>query len=139
MKLGRPPGRFSRSGSVRNQSAYDATSSLPRSAMLTPSQTDSYRRTGHLVVRDFLTAEEVAEFTSLVDSISAGNTRDRFDAARVEMEPDQPPEGTRVRRIYEPCTYYPRFRAFSESEKVLECVSSLLGPDVTFHYSKINM
>lgn len=107
--------------------------------MLTPTQKEFYRQAGHLVVRDFLTPDEVAEFTSLMDSISAGNTRDRFDADRVEMEPDQPPEGTRVRRIYEPCTYYPRFRSFSESEKVLGAVTDLLGPDVTFHYSKINM
>jgi ectoine hydroxylase-related dioxygenase (phytanoyl-CoA dioxygenase family) len=44
-----------------------------------------------------------------------------------------------VRRIYEPCTYYPGFRAVSESAKLLDAVAQLLGPNLTFHYSKVNM
>jgi ectoine hydroxylase-related dioxygenase (phytanoyl-CoA dioxygenase family) len=44
-----------------------------------------------------------------------------------------------VRRIYEPCGNYDRFRALSESNKLLDVVAQLLGPNLTFHYSKINM
>ena len=107
--------------------------------MLTETQIAAYRESGVLLVPGFLSDAELAEFRSLIESISAGNTRARYDADRVEMEPDQAPDGTRVRRIYEPCTHYPRFRSFSESEKLLGGVSALLGPDVAFHYSKINM
>jgi ectoine hydroxylase-related dioxygenase (phytanoyl-CoA dioxygenase family) len=107
--------------------------------MLTPSQIEAYRNGGYLVVPDFLSAAEVSGFLSVMDEASAGNTRARFDASRVEMEPDQPPDGTQVRRLYEPCTHYLPFRSFSESEKVVGSAASLLGPDVAFHYSKINM
>jgi phytanoyl-CoA hydroxylase len=55
------------------------------------------------------------------------------------MKPCQEPEGTRVRRIYEPCTYYSRFRELSVSGRVLDRVQQLIGPDLVFHYSKINM
>src|SRR5205814_2410794 len=56
-----------------------------------------------------------------------------------EMEAKQGPDGRTVRRIYEPCTYYPRFRTLSESSDLLDAVEQLLGPNLTFHYSKINM
>jgi ectoine hydroxylase-related dioxygenase (phytanoyl-CoA dioxygenase family) len=55
------------------------------------------------------------------------------------MEPGQALEGNRVRRIYEPCTYYPEFRALSECPKLLDSVAHLLGDNLLFHYSKINM
>src|SRR5207245_7891738 len=73
------------------------------------------------------------------DTICAGNTLTHHDKTRLEMEPNQPPEGTRVRRLYEPCTHYPRFRAFAESSELLDCIEDLLGPNLMLHYSKLNM
>ncbi len=55
------------------------------------------------------------------------------------MEPDQPPDGAAVRRIYEPCAHYPLFKALSESDQLLDSIELLLGPDLLYHYSKINM
>ena len=63
----------------------------------------------------------------------------QHNAERMEMEPNQGAEGDRVRRIYEPCTYYPEFRALSECTKLLDSVALLLGENLLFHYSKINM
>lgn len=57
----------------------------------------------------------------------------------MEMEPKQAPEGTLVRRLYEPCTYYHAFRDLSDSKELLDCVEQLLGPNFCFHYSKLNM
>ena len=67
------------------------------------------------------------------------NTLKNHDVSKMEMEPDQGPEGTKVRKLYEPCTYYPVFWDFSESPKMLECIESLIGPDIMCHYSKLNM
>jgi hypothetical protein len=36
-------------------------------------------------------------------------------------------------------TYYPIFRDFAESTDLLDCVEQLLGPNLFFHYSKLNM
>ena len=63
----------------------------------------------------------------------------QHNAEHMEMEPNQGPEGKSVRRIYEPCTFYPWFRSFSESEKILDVLEQLVGPDLFFHLSKINM
>ena len=57
----------------------------------------------------------------------------------MEMEPAQSPEGNRVRRIYQPCHHFPEFGRLSHSDRLLDCVEQLLGPDLLVQYSKINM
>ena len=39
----------------------------------------------------------------------------------------------------QPCTHYKPFRELSDSPKLLDAVEELLGPDLIFHYSKLNM
>jgi len=107
--------------------------------MLTDQQVKEYRELGFVVFPGFLKAAEIAGILKDVESITAGATRANHDASRMEMEPRQSPEGKLVRRLYEPCTYYPRFRALSESPELLDCVEQLLGPNLSFHYSKLNM
>ena len=107
--------------------------------MLTPAQVEHYHAEGYVAIPGFLSAEEIAAFLSEMDAASTGNTLADHDATRMEMEPNQPPDGTQVRRLYEPCSHYGVFRAFSESERLLDAVGALLGPDLVFHYSKINM
>jgi phytanoyl-CoA hydroxylase len=107
--------------------------------MLDGHQVKQYERDGWAVCPGFLSNQEVSEFLSDIESICQGNTREKHDKGRLEMEPDQPPEGTQVRRIYEPCTYYSRFRDLSVSGKLLDRVQQLIGPNIVFHYSKINM
>jgi phytanoyl-CoA hydroxylase len=107
--------------------------------MLTPHQVSDFKSLGYTVSSGFLTASEVADLLQDVEAISAGNTRAKHDASRMELEPNQGPDGTLVRRLYEPCTYYPRFRALSESPKLVDGVEQLLGPNLNFHYSKLNM
>lgn len=107
--------------------------------MFTREQIEHYKREGYVVYPDFLSAEKLKSLHAEIDRISSGSTLTDHDATRMEMEPNQPPEGTLVRRIYEPCTYYDVFRDFSESADLLDCVEQLFGPDLIFHYSKINM
>ena len=107
--------------------------------MFTPDQIDHYNCEGYVVYPDFISGEDLAALKSEIDRVSEGNTKANHDAARMEMEPNQVPDGTLVRRIYEPCTYYQPFRDFSESTALLDCVEQLFGPNLLFHYSKINM
>lgn len=107
--------------------------------MLTQAQVEQYNEQGYTVCQHFLAESEVREMLSEIGSISAGNTLEKHDKSRMEMEPNQPPDGNSVRRIYDPCTHYPLFRALSDSDKLLGCVEKLIGPNLLFHYSKINM
>jgi len=107
--------------------------------MLSQQQTSEYKQKGYTVQPSLLGPSDTKAILADINSICEGATVANHDASRVEMESRQGPEGTFVRRIYEPCTYYPRFRSLSESTKLLDCVERLLGPDLYFHYSKINV
>jgi len=107
--------------------------------MLSPELVDQFQQDGFCSAVTFLHPGEIAALLARMDAVCAGATVAQHDAGRLEMEPHQGPEGNRVRRIYEPCTYYPEFRALSECANLLDSVSRLLGENLLFHYSKINM
>src|SRR5215813_3074202 len=107
--------------------------------MLSPELIDQFQQDGFCSAVTFLHPGEIAALLARMDAVCAGATVAQHDAGRLEMEPHQGPEGNRVRRIYEPCTYYPEFRALSECANLLDSVSRLLGENLLFHYSKINM
>ena len=107
--------------------------------MLSPEQVHQYRTDGFTVCEGFLQDGEVDRFRENIEGICAGSTLARHDSNRMEMEPSQPPEGTQVRRIYQPCHHDQEFRCLSDSARLLDCVEQLLGPDLLIQYSKINM
>ena len=107
--------------------------------MLSPEQVRQYRTDGFTVCQGFLPEGEVDRFREEIEGICAGNTLANHDSTLMEMEPAQPPEGTRVRRIYQPCHHFPEFGRLSHSDRLLDCVEQLLGPDLLIQYSKINM
>lgn len=107
--------------------------------MLSETHLNQFKTDGYCVHEGFLTESEVARLVKEMDIISAGATLAKHDPTRLEMEPKQAPDGTKVRRIYEPCTYYDLFREFSNSPRMLDCVEQLIGPDVVYIYSKINV
>jgi hypothetical protein len=100
---------------------------------------ENYAKNGVASYPGLLDPSQVKSLLSEIDRISSGNTLASHDKARLEMEPNQKPDGTLVRRIYEPCTHYTPFREVSDSPKLLDAVEALLGPDLLFQYSKLNM
>ena len=107
--------------------------------MLSAEQVRQYRTDGFTVCQGFLPEGEVDRFREEIDGICAGNTLAHHDSTLMEMEPAQPPEGNRVRRIYQPCHHFPEFGRLSHADRLLDCVEQLLGLDLLIQYSKINM
>lgn len=106
---------------------------------LSEQQIKQYHNEGFTVLHEFLDQPAVNELLGEIDALTASATVAKHDSTRLEMEPNQGPEGKKVRRIYEPCTHYARFRALSESAGLLDAVEQLIGPNLYFHLSKINM
>jgi phytanoyl-CoA dioxygenase PhyH len=111
----------------------------PGAAFVNKLPTQDYFQNGYMLYPGLLGHSQVDQLRHEIERICGDNTLETHDKTRLEMEPHQPPSGRLVRRIYQPCTYYPLFREFSESAKVLDLVESIVGPDIMFHYSKINM
>jgi len=106
--------------------------------MLTSNQVCQFEEQGFTIVRGLVSPEELTRYTAEIGEISEGQTLAQHND-RVEMETNQEADGILVRRIYEPCSNYLCFRELAESSKVLDCLEALIGPDILFHYSKINM
>src|SRR3984957_1967324 len=102
-------------------------------------QRDEYSKNGYVSYPGLLDAGELKTLLAEIDRISDGNTLASHDKTRLEMDPHQKAEGRLVRRIYEPCTHYKPFRELSDSPKLLDGEEELLGLDLLFHYSKLNM
>jgi phytanoyl-CoA hydroxylase len=107
--------------------------------MLTNDRVQNHKLKGFCVCPRLLTDKEVTELLREMDDICAGATIANHEASRLEMEPNQGPQGNKVRRIHEPCTYYEAFRELAESPKLVDSMVQLLGPDVLYSYSKINI
>jgi ectoine hydroxylase-related dioxygenase (phytanoyl-CoA dioxygenase family) len=107
--------------------------------MLTSEQVTQYKEHGYTIFLEFLSYSEVEALLADIEMIIAEATVANHDHSRMEMEPNQGPEGKRVRRIYEPCTHYSRFRSLSESKRLLDVIEQLVGTNVLYHYSRINM
>lgn len=107
--------------------------------MLTPQQVEEFFSQGYTVCPRFLGADEVDALLAETARVTAGQTLAEHDAERMEMEPNQAPQGTAVRRLYEPCSHYDVFRQLSEKAPLLDAIEQLFGPDLLFHYSKLNM
>src|ERR1700744_1965271 len=106
---------------------------------MTEEQRKEYVERGFTVVPDFLGIAQLKALLAEIDRISGENTLAAHDKSKLEMAPNQKPDGRLVRRIYQPCTHYARFRELSESAGLLAPAEMLLGPDLVFHPSKVNM
>jgi phytanoyl-CoA hydroxylase len=107
--------------------------------MLTQNQINEYYEKGYTVQPGCLDGDQIQGVLGEIDRITEGQTLAGHDKTRMEMEPNQPPDGMRVRRLYEPCSFYPFFKELSDSAQLLDCVEQLIGADIVYHYSKINM
>ena len=107
--------------------------------MLSSGQVAEYQCTGFAVQRGLIDKSTVDELLREIEEITIGSTASNHDATRMEMEGNQKPDGALVRRIYDPCTKYRPFIELSESGVVLDCVEQLIGADLVFQQSKVNM
>ena len=107
--------------------------------MFSEQQIEQYEIEGYTSYPDLLSRESLDVLLSDLETICAGSTLAHHDNSKIEMEPNQAQDGGLVRRVYQPCTFYPKFRELAESTKLLDCVEQLVGSDILFHYSKINM
>src|SRR5437879_4649955 len=91
-----------------------------------------YFQNGYTLHPSLLDSRRVKNLLGEIERICGDNTLAAHDKSRLEMEPDQPPSGKLVRRIYQPCTHYEAFRELSESAELLDLVEKFIGPNILF-------
>jgi|TARA_B100001964_G_scaffold200340_1_gene227218 ectoine hydroxylase-related dioxygenase (phytanoyl-CoA dioxygenase family) len=99
-----------------------------------------YLQDGYLVLPSFFSAAEIAPLCSETERlIEAARGKAESDAVHDLEAPHQPDGEPRVRRIKDPVQQFDVYREFSRNEKLLSVVRFLIGDNVRFHNSKINI
>ena len=100
--------------------------------MISAQQAQFYARHGFVVVDNILDAEKIREAIGAIDELlDPSNLGKAF-----EMEPQ---DGSTVRRIWSPTQKHDVFERPAADPALLDCIQQLIGDNVLFHYSKINM
>jgi len=106
---------------------------------LTPQQLDFYRRQGYVVAHDVLDASELGRLHAAMDELLAGALGISDHTPLYDLEDTHSPEQPRVRRLKLPHQHHPVFHELIRSPKLLSLMTSILGPSVRMHTSKLNL
>ena len=106
---------------------------------LTPQQLDFYRKEGYVVAHDVLDAGELGRLHAAMNELLAGAVGVTDHTPLYDLEDTHSPEQPRVRRLKLPHQHHPAFRDLIRSPKLLGLMTSILGPSVRMHTSKLNL
>lgn len=106
---------------------------------LTPQQLDFYRREGYVVAHDVLDASELGRLHAAMNELLAGAVGISDHTPLYDLEDTHSPEQPRVRRLKLPHQHHPVFHELIRSPKLLGLMTSILGPSVRMHTSKLNL
>ena len=107
---------------------------------LTADQIESYERDGYVVVKDVLTAAEMAELRAAADFFAEQALHLKADSDVIELDDaahlaDGPPL---IRRLKSPHTNHEAFGKALAHPDVLDIVEDLIGPDIRWIHTKLN-
>lgn len=107
--------------------------------MLTQKQIDQYREDGCIVVESVLTKEQLEQAHEVVEEFVERSRSISESEGAFILDTGHSREAPRLRRIQTPVLIHPLFAEIVRSPAVLDPVAQLLGPDIRYHGSKLNM
>jgi len=107
--------------------------------MLTQEQIRYYQENGFLAVENVFTDGEMAEARAVVEDLVERSRAVREHTDVYDLEPGHSAEQPRVRRLKAPIATDPFFERLARSDKVLDIVACLIGPEIRLHGNKLNM
>jgi ectoine hydroxylase-related dioxygenase (phytanoyl-CoA dioxygenase family) len=108
-------------------------------SMLSRQQIDDYRERGFLAVGGVLPRELIERARAVVDEFVEQSRSVTEHTSIFDLEPGHTPERPRVRRLKEPCAIHPVFDEISRLPAILDIVAELIGPEIRYQGSKLNM
>ena len=107
--------------------------------MLTSDQVDQFKRDGFLVVKAAIDANTLRALRETTDDFIERSRRVTETDAVFELEPSHSFEHPRLRRLKHPVTLSDVYWQTATSDAVLDRVAALIGPNIKFHHSKLNL
>lgn len=106
---------------------------------LTQEQITQFQQDGYLVVRSVISAQTLKNLCHAADEIVVESRHITQSDDNFTLEPDHTSDRLRLRQVRHPVVHRPIFWNVATSNEVLDCVEGLIGPNIKFHHSKLNM
>lgn len=95
-------------------------------------QVHFYLENGYLLVENLFDANEILKASESINEIISTNAVEKIG----ELEPK---DDKVIRRIWAPTKRCSVLKDMAESGKILDIVEEIIGKNIAFHYSKLNM
>jgi ectoine hydroxylase-related dioxygenase (phytanoyl-CoA dioxygenase family) len=106
---------------------------------LTGEQVAAYHRDGYLAVRDVIDRTQIEALRAATEEFVERSRRAAASGPVFDLDPRHTAERPAVRRIKNPADNHPLYRWVALDSPIPAIVAELLGPDVKFHHSKLNL
>jgi ectoine hydroxylase-related dioxygenase (phytanoyl-CoA dioxygenase family) len=107
--------------------------------MITKEQINQFQEQGFLAVEDVLPRDLIEQARAVVNEFVEQSRQVTEHTSVFDLEPGHTPQAPRVRRLKEPCAIHPIFDQISRHDAILDIVGALIGPEIRYQGSKLNM
>lgn len=107
--------------------------------MISAEPVHQFQEHGFLAVEGVVPAALIEEARAAVDDFVEQSRAVTDHTPVFDLEPGHSPEAPRVRRLKEPCAIHPVFDRISRLDAILDIVAALIGPEIRYQGSKLNM
>ncbi len=107
--------------------------------MISDAQVEYYRENGFIVVPDVLSAEEVAELRRVTEGFVEQSREVSEHTPLYDLEDGHAADAPKVRRLKTPHAFHDAYGDMVRHPRIVEVLVRLIGPNVRFQTSKLNM
>jgi len=107
--------------------------------MISETDVETYRRDGVIVVPEVLDLETLKRVRQVIAELVAGAADVGEHTDIYDLEPSHARDNPRLRRIKAPHKLHPIFNEIIRSKPVIDILTTLIGPGLRLHGSKLNM
>ena len=105
---------------------------------LSQQQRETYFRDGYLVLQDFVSDEWMERLWDTTNKFIDESRSYTQSDSKFDLEPGHNADEPRLRRLTSPVSHDKTYWEFASDGPIVDVAEDLLGPDVTFHHSKLN-
>ncbi len=102
-------------------------------------QVEQFRKEGYLVVPSFFGPDVLDRVDTTIRQLTDEALRSEDRSKFLELEPESLEDCPVVRRIYNPYDVHETFHQLANTPQLVDCVQSLIGPNINLQHSKMNM
>jgi ectoine hydroxylase-related dioxygenase (phytanoyl-CoA dioxygenase family) len=106
---------------------------------LTDQQIAAYRQSGYLAVPELIDGQTIAQLRAVTDDFVERARHVTESNALFDLDSRHSAAAPELRRLKNPADNHPLYRWVALDSPIADIVAELIGPDLKFHHSKLNL